>query len=271
MQNEVLNFYKTHTIQETIKHFNISKSTLYNRLRGFGFTKLQTVICPSFFSNLQKDLLTGSLLGDGYLTKHYNKKSIPLYSERHCSKQLEYLQWKSSILHPFSRNISTGTTLLNNKYFTTHRLETVRHVLFKELEEKWYKRQNHQYVLQNNKRIKQIPQDIILTPFIIAVWFMDDGRNSPTRRSLYISTDGFSLDECNFLCDKLKEYNIISKPALTRRKQHEIYIGPASYFHFIDMVKPHIHPCLTYKINVSNFKPYKRKPNQKGEKTPCES
>lgn len=130
-------------------------------------------------SSLQEDVLVGSMLGDGYLTKA-EKFNSKFCKKQHHSKK-EYLNWHFTSLRQYSANIkeiyskevlSQG---LNGKirrnacdaYLSSYEYTTYSHPNLTILRDKWY---------VSNK--KTIPNDLLLNPLRIAVWYFDDGCNS---------------------------------------------------------------------------------------------
>lgn len=62
------------------------------------------------------------------------------------------------------------------------------------LKNKWY---------QPNKIV---PKDLILNNTIIKSWIMDDGTVCKRDKNLIFCTHGFSLEECQFLSQKINEF-----------------------------------------------------------------
>lgn len=121
------------------------------------------------FTSIQKQVLTGSLLGDGTLRKPKGgSKSVGYEVTRKLSDE-EYLTWNREIFAAFM-NYDT------NKYRTMKASKLVdtpceavyfstRHdPLFGEERARWYP-----------KNKKRVPKDIKLTPLTVAVWLCDDG------------------------------------------------------------------------------------------------
>jgi LAGLIDADG DNA endonuclease family len=77
---------------------------------------------------------------------------------------------------------------------------------------------------------------------------MDDG--SSFNRDARITTNYFTLEEVNLLCNVLKSrYNIIATPnKCGKNKGHIIYIHVNSMKLFIDIIKPYLLPSLYYKL-----------------------
>jgi hypothetical protein len=78
---------------------------------------------------------------------------------------------------------------------------------------------------------------------------MDDG-SLYKNKGLKFSTNSFTLKEIKFLQNILLEkYNLkstIHKTGLIN--QYNIYVIKSSMNDLIDIVKPHIHPTMMYKI-----------------------
>lgn len=103
---------------------------------------------------------------------------------------------------------------------------------------------------KTNNYIKIIPKNIkeYLTPFALAIWFMDDG--SRINNTVRIATNNFTYVEIQFLCDVLYEkFNI--KATVNKNgkdKGYIIYIKRESYLIFYNLIKPYILPSMLYKL-----------------------
>lgn len=115
----------------------------------------------------QVSLIIAGLLGDGSVSQgNY-------YYESHSLKQLTYLRAKSKILKPYS------LPLYNT--FVEPRLQTIRHPVFKDFYNRFYK---------EGVDGKYIPVDFIVSNWddsIIAYWFFDDGSYDEASRSFWIA------------------------------------------------------------------------------------
>mgnify|MGYP003439927449 CR=1 FL=1 len=268
--NEFIMYIKNHTRQETATNFNLTISKVDKLSKKLNLPRkiFKHKDINQDLSSKQIELLIGSMLGDGSLSvvgKHNRKNSK--FQENHSIAQYEYLHWKQQILLPFSCPIYTKETIgrknINGKIecdstksLITCMLNTITHPFFTELEKKWYLRnKDNEYELFKNKRIKIIPNDLILTEFIISVWFFDDGSNSPKNRQTVFNTQSYTKDECFNLIDKLKEFNI-NCGLVKNRDKFVIQTKASSYLNIIDLVSAHL-PCesLRYKIDLSQYKP----------------
>ena len=163
-------------------------------------------------SQSQLDIITGSLLGDGCISKKYHINCR--LSKMQCLKHKEYLIWHLNQLAPYSTKLyenHTDRIIINHnkrminyktniKKLKGYSLGTISHPVFTDLREKWY---------PENKKI--VPKDISLTPLSIAIWYCDDGSNDYRFRKASIFTNGFTFDEVYFLAEKLKIFNLFPK------------------------------------------------------------
>lgn len=264
-------YLTSHTREETSAHFNLTLSKI-DKLRvelnmprkTFRYREL-----PGQFSYEQMQIIIGSLLGDGSLDlvgKH--GKANSKYAENHSIKQLQWLEWKAEKLKPFSTEISTHVKdgrkkvdgkIINDptKKLISCRLETVVHPAFTQLEKEWYLRDaDNNYILDiNSRRMKKLPDNLILTPDIISVWFFDDGSNNAKEKQATLNTQSFSRADCEILIQKLKSVGL--NFGIAKNRNHFILITKASsYLELKNMVSEKlICQCLSYKTDLSKYKP----------------
>jgi len=153
-------------------------------------------------TQIQKEVLIGSLLGDGHLS--LDSKYPRLKIDRQALDK-PYLDWEYNIF----KNLCLSSVKefdrydkRYNKYYGQVSFRTRAVPAFLDFYNKWY---------PNNKRT--VPFDLELSPLILAVWFADDGsiRNeSRNNLSIKFSTDSFGEEKTNFLAKKLESrYNSI--------------------------------------------------------------
>lgn len=208
----------------------------------------------------QQELITGSLLGDGSLTKVYSPNQNSAFVETHGIAQKSYLLWKQELLKPLSYKklmYQMRPAILpkkngklcrdKNRMLRCCLLKTSSHWYFTDLEKKWYLRNiDGGYVFDSaGNRIKTVP-DIVMTPFVLSVWYFDDGYNRPKQKTACICSQNFSEQECLILRDKIRSLGI--KNEVT--KQKKIYIGTSTYFDFMEIIKMYL-PCnkIAYKVD----------------------
>jgi hypothetical protein len=183
-------------------------------------------------TQLQKSLIIGSLLGDGYLRIVPGRKNAFL-EVNHSFKAKEYVDWKYSILQNLC--ISSPKKRDGNEGRIAYRFFTRQHPEITELYQTFYK---------NGE--KTIPKGIKFDPIILAVWFMDDG--SKCRESdVYLNTQQFSINEQKTLLAYLRELGI--KARLNKdKKYYRIRILKESIKDFNAIISPHIIPSMRYKL-----------------------
>ena len=112
-------------------------------------------------TQLQKSLIIGSILGDGYMRILPRSKNAIL-EINHSFKQKEYVDWKYASLKNIA--VSPPKTRKGNNGRLAYRFYSKQLPKLTKLYGLFYK---------NGKKI--IPENITLNPFILAIWFMDDG------------------------------------------------------------------------------------------------
>lgn len=262
-------YHVKHTRDEISKHFSVSKSTVDKwRVRlNLPRKTFQHRNIDLPISTEQREVIIGSLLGDGSLTlvgRHGRKHST--FTETHSGKQLGLLEWKMKILTPFSQPIATrlvdGRKKENGKIIsdpltklTSCMMATITHPTFTELERMWYQRnQDGEYVLKNDRRVKIVPTDLVLTPTIVAVWYFDDGSNAPKNKQATFNTHSFSKSTCEILAEKLGKFGVDCN-LYKNRGAYVITTRASSYLNLINLVKEHLpSECVSHKVDLSNYK-----------------
>jgi len=175
-------------------------NTCYTRQRRQG--KLAIIpkpIVPQELTDLQKEVLTGLLLGDGCL---YRRKPthLPYLAVVRKLTDREYLNWCAGIFDEFviSRREETIFDKRTNKAYERATFTTRRCSVFDSWHNNWY---------LDHKKI--LPPDIVITPLVLAIWFADDGHVrascSPWRLRMKLSTNAFSESEVERLVDLLNK------------------------------------------------------------------
>jgi hypothetical protein len=180
----------------------------------------------------QKSLIVGCILGDGYLRK-LEKRKWAFLEVQHSIKAKEYTQWKYEIL----RNLCKSPPKIRkiDEKRIAIRFFTREHPEIDELYQKFY---------QGGKKL--IPKNFSLDPLALAVWFMDDG--SQSKGNLYLNTQKFDWKSQKRLLHALRMMGI--KGRLNKdKKYYRIRIYKESLKRFLQIIKPHLHPTMDYKIS----------------------
>lgn len=216
-------------------------SNIYKYCRDYGieFDYSQNYALRAVpFTDRQKEIALGSILGDAYLRPSGNSYSL---SFSHGEKQKEYLEWK---LSEFDNYVSQKNFYKSERNFRgnlpTYSFSTISHPFLNEL---------HELCYPNGK--KQITKELLdhLTPLSIAVWYMDDGSVNKRYKTIVLCTNCFSIEEQQLIIEHFVEkYGIEPKLEKRRNNQYVLRINASQSRLFFDIVGEHIPECMSYKI-----------------------
>tara|TARA_R110000824_G_scaffold148242_3_gene317872 strand:- start:57847 stop:58935 length:1089 start_codon:yes stop_codon:yes gene_type:complete len=204
-----------------------------------------------------KNIIIGSLLGDGHITKG------GYFSEKHSPAQFEYLQWKATFFPHITTDKSWDHYKTNHKIkdwegiTETHSYRTTVHSWLIEMEKLWYKD-------IDGKRTKVIPDQIDewMNPQVLAVWFMDDGNTDWKYRkkvkeyknikpNCYLCTDSFDNDSINKIINIL-----LIKLCLPCKinSRNRLSFNVKATKTIMEIMKPFTHTSMMYKIEEEVYR-----------------
>lgn len=203
----------------------------------------------SELTDIEKDCIVGSLLGDGTICK--NKKNNTHYL-RLCQsiKQLDYLEYKHKLL---SRIITKEEPYIythkdHGKILGTTALYTARQLYtFIEWHKDWYIE-----IEDTNKRYKTIPESYLeyLTPLGLAIWYMDDGSVKKSNPNyIKIATCGFNAEDLSKLQNYLKTKWDINARLESHKSGSYLRLIRQDSIKFINIIKDYVPESMQYKIN----------------------
>ena len=189
---------------------------------------------------LHKNILVGSILGDGWLNKPSRLGAH--WTIKYDDKSLIYLEWLYSMMNEL---FPSGIKAKKNYH---------QHFIFSKSSSELAEFRNIFY--PNGKKIvpKQI-KFLLTDPLSLAIWYMDDG--SLDKRDKYhfnatIATFCFSYKECELLAETLKNnFDVearVHKSTMRGKEQYRLYVVSRSMDRFINIIRPYIQPCFLYKI-----------------------
>ncbi len=177
----------------------------------------------------QEALIVGCLLGDGAM----RCKTHALLEINHSVDQREYVEWK---YHELKGLVATPPKARRSGWrrvayrFTTRSLPALTPL---------YKR----FYPDGQK---QVPDDLILKPFSMAVWLMDDGAKS--YRAVYFNTQKYDRFSQERLIEMLWRQHAI-RARLNRDKQYwRLRIAVDSVERLKRLVQPHLLSMFDYKL-----------------------
>ena len=182
-------------------------------------------------TQLQKSVIIGSILGDGYLRIIPGRKDAFL-EVNHSIKAKEYVDWKYSVLKNIC--ISEPKKRVIDEKRTAYRFFTRQHPEVTKLLKMFYK-----------SGLKTIPSGIELDPVILAIWYMDDG--SKSGDNIYLNSQQFSLNDQKRLLYTLRMLGLRAR--LNKDKiYYRIRFYKESVPKFVKIIKPFITDSMKYKI-----------------------
>jgi len=170
---------------------------------------------PLLNNQKSMEILTGTLLGDAYLSKGGVSHRLEL---KHASKQIEWLNWKANNL---TASFEFRYSRIENVHGFTgqpqYRAISLTHPELADVYPLWYDATGRKYI---NSAIFQY-----FTPLTMAVWIMDDGSYNKHRYIIY--SQSFTYEENALLVQTINErFNFHGQ--VKRHREHEcILVFPA--------------------------------------------
>lgn len=210
-------------------------------------------------TQLQKDLIFGTLLGDGNLQTGSQGRTWR-YRALHQNKHKDYLFHKYEILKSLSSSEPVYSKILDDRtgieserwYFNTLTNPSLKFFA------------NMFYTFDPNKQkwVKNVPLNVhkFLNPTALAYFYMDDGALKWLGHSnaMRICTESFSKQDVRRIQKALKKlYNIDTTLAKKSLRDgtigYRIAIPEQKSSAFRELIKPHLVDCMKYKVSDGNY------------------
>jgi len=177
----------------------------------------------------QISILIGVFLGDGAM----RKKTHALLEINHSYTQKEYVDW---LYQQFKNYVDTKPKMRkSNGTRIAYRFTTKSLPVFTQFYTKFFR--NHR---------KSVPENLVLTPLTLAIWYMDDG--SRCDKDIYLNTQQFTKEEQQGLIDMLLHQYAIEAAVNRDKKYWRIRIKKASVPNFMKIISPYILSSMQYKL-----------------------
>ncbi len=183
-------------------------------------------------TSIQESVIIGTILGDGSL-RRAPKRVNALLEINHSFASKNYVDWKYTHLKNLVR--TPPKRYKGNEGRIAYRFTTRSLPEITQFYEKFY---------QAGKKI--IPEDIGLTPLVMAIWFMDDG--SKTYNALYLNTQQFDLDSQQRLMKQLSNQWGIKATLNKDKTYYRIRIRTESTPRFKEIIHPFVLSMFHYKL-----------------------
>lgn len=207
------------------------------------------------FSDTQKSVILGSILGDGGLQLPKHGKNAVLHI-KHCTKQKGYLEWKNDLLKPFSRSIyqssKPGPVFIcdiptySTGSFTAY---TVSHPDITDFFRRYY---------VNGKKGVNVEVVDSLDLLALAIWLADDGSFYSDKRwknvlAGKICTNSFVYNEQVLLKKTLSKFfegRIHIMPYGKNKNQYVLKLtGSKAVGALLSAIREVLPECIHYKLD----------------------
>lgn len=180
----------------------------------------------------EREIIVGSLLGDGYM-RIMPGRADAFLEINHSIKAKDYVDYKYNSLKRLCESAPKERTTNDNR--VAYRFFTKQHKELTALYNQFYR-----------NKVKFIPKDLVLSPLILAIWYMDDG--SKCRESdIYLNTQQFSVEDQRILLYKLRLLGINAR--MNKDKNYfRIRILKPSIKTFMELISPHVVETMRYKL-----------------------
>lgn len=190
---------------------------------------IQTLDNVLILDDVRKEILTGSMLGEGCIRRE--KQHSYNFRLSHCKEQEEYAKFKTEFFE--------GTSYIresDNAYL----FDSKKSQAFESYYRDWY--------VEDKKCI--VPKGIKLTPLTLAIWFLDDGSfDNQSKQSIEIYTNRFTLESVKYLICELKEqHGLECKYREKNPNQYVITFDRNATKQFMEIIREYIHPSMFDKM-----------------------
>ncbi len=214
-------------------------------------------------SKQQRDLVFGTLLGDGNLQTETAGRTWR-YRALHKQEHAQYLEHKHDIMRSYC---TTGPIYgqvfddrTGNIYYRTY-FNTVVHSDLLVFGNMFYV-----YDKKLRKMVKRVPTNQVLGKFLteraLAYMYMDDGALKWLGHSnaMRICTESFPPEDVRRLRNVIfSKYNIVTTQSMVSKKTiNNVYVGDRilipekSSAAFRELIKPYLVDCMKYKVSDGN-------------------
>lgn len=188
-------------------------------------------------TNYQREVLVGTLLGDGSLVPNSWKRNYRLQAEQ-SDEQKDYLFWKYQIFQEFTLSSPQFRERTN-----AWRFRTISHPELTEYA--------HLFYTAGRKVVPLVISRLLKSPMSLAIWYLDDGALSSRKDTFILNSQSFSREE-NLLLQRCLLENFDISVTLNRDRHYwRLYVSKRSAKHFDDLVRPYVVSPMRYKLPVA--------------------
>lgn len=187
-------------------------------------------------SSTQKDILIGTLLGDGGIRLKGGDARLHI---KHSVSQLPLVEYKRATFENISgMNVRVFKQRVGKTDYSFAEFVTLTHPVFLEYYRLFYP--NHK---------KEVPKEIkklLINPLSLAIWIMDDG--SAEYAGVSLQTHSFSKSDVDLLREAIELNFKIKTGRRLNKGKWVIYFPKASLFRLKNVVEKFMLPEFKYKL-----------------------
>lgn len=186
-------------------------------------------------SERQRDVLVGTLLGDGCLAQHGRHCRLFV---KHKAAHRALAEFKYGVFREFiSMRMHEFDQKFRGSLFPCVQFATRTSPLFDVWRDRFYR---------DGRKV--VPTDIArdLSPLSVAVWLMDDG--AADYAGMTLQTHSFDASEVELLVSALAERFDLAVSSRKNRGKRIIYVRAAAMKRLRAIVEPHLLPGFAYKL-----------------------
>lgn len=206
---------------------------------------------PITFSENAYQLILGSILGDGSISKYCKPTNSKLLLNsklvmKHSLVQRNYVSYKQALFEQegiiMHQDIDETLkhSIIKDRVINSQGeivITTQRNSSFNKFRDLFY------------QDVKIISEEVYkLSNLGLAIWFMDDG--SKHKFSYYLHTECFSYEDHLILQDMLLKNFKINTSIHHNRGKCVLYISAKSKIIFTEIIKPFVCPSMLYKLHL---------------------
>lgn len=197
---------------------------------------------PLVISDDANSILIGSLLGDGSIVR---KGTNCVYTEGHSLVQKDYCEHKQRLFKDAGLDIKLSVTkgqvsVIDGRPIKNNGKVTLRsqiNVAFNKYHDEWY-----------GYNGKTVPRSLTkINPLMLAVWFMDDG-SKHTNNAYYLSTQGFSLENVEYLRDVVNDSLDLNVAVHKNKDKYILYVPAKRSKLMTELITPYVCESMNYKL-----------------------
>lgn len=195
-------------------------------------------------TNKQREILVGTMLGDGHLETKNNGRTYRLKIE-HSVRQREYVEW---LYKQFQEWVRTAPKVRERAVEFRGKEKHYERIGFSTLSTGSLRFYSQQFYKEGKKVVPKLIHRW-LTPRALAIWYMDDGSiKSNHHKSVILNTHSFMGNDLKRLQDALKKRYGIKSVIRDQKDGKQIYLVSETVNIFLQMIEPYILPSMRYKL-----------------------